>query len=155
MKVQTRFFGEIELVEDKIITFNSGLMGFEQYKEYTIIYDVEEEKEATICWLQSIEEPTLALPVINSYYVMEDYNPTVEDELLKPLGEVNPDNLLILLVLKVPQDVTKMTANLKAPLIINSDTRKGSQIIVENPEYEVNYKVYESMAESGSEKGGK
>ena len=43
-----------------------------------------------ISWLQSLNEPGLALPVINPVLVMEDYNPVVEEELLSGLGELNP-----------------------------------------------------------------
>ena len=77
--------------------------------------------------------------------VMEDYNPIVEDELLKGLGEITEENIVVLLPLTVPQEVTNMTANLKAPIIINADTRKGAQVVVENEEYEIKYKIYDIL----------
>ena len=45
MLVKTRYFGEIDLTEDKIVTFEQGIMGFEEYKKYTILYDSDEEKK--------------------------------------------------------------------------------------------------------------
>lgn len=51
---------------------------------------------------------------------------------MKGLGEITEENIVILLLLTVPQDATQMTANLKAPIIINADTRKGAQVVVEN-----------------------
>lgn len=143
MLIQTKFFGEINLTDEKIITLDRGLMGFENYKKYTILYDCEKEGGANISWFQSVEEPGLALPVINPLLVKEDYNPVVEDELLKPLGEINEENLVILLTMTVPSDIKEMSVNLKAPIIINADTRKGAQIIVENEDYEVKYKIYD------------
>ena len=92
-----------------------------------------------------IEEPGLAFPVINPLVVKEDYNPVVEDELLKGLGEITEENIVILLLLTVPQDAIQMTANLKAPIIINADTRKGAQVVVENEEYEIKYKIYDIL----------
>lgn len=145
MQITTKHFGEIELGEDKIITFDSGIMGFEDYKQYTLLFDIETGEKPIISWLQSIEEPTLAIPVINPLYVKEDYNPTVEDEMLNPLGELTDDNLLILSTVTVPSDLTNMTANLKAPFLINSDSRKGCQIIVENSDYPVKYNIYEAI----------
>lgn len=153
MIVQTKHFGEIDLSEDKIITFENGLVGFEEFKKFTLLYDSEKESRANISWLQSLEEKTLALPVINPFLVKEDYNPIVEDELLKPLGELTDDNVAILLVMTIPTDIKKMTVNLKAPLIINSDSRKGCQLIVENQEYPIRYYMYEDFQSIKEKKG--
>lgn len=147
MLVQTKYFGEIDLTEEKIITLDKGLMGFDEYKKYTILYDSEKEEGTNIMWFQSVDNPTLALPMINPLLVKEDYNPVVEDELLSDLGEINEENLVILVTMTVPADVKNMSVNLKAPVIINADTRKGAQIIVENQDYEVKYKVYEVLKE--------
>ena len=146
MLIKTKFFGEVDLPEEKIITFDRGLIGLTDYKKFTILYDCEKE-ESNVSWLQCVEEPTLALPVIKPWIVKEDYNPVVEDELLNHLGELTEDNLVLLLTMTVPTDIKQMSVNLKAPIIINADTRKGSQIICENQDYEVKYKVYDVLKE--------
>lgn len=154
MLVKTKYFGEIDLSEDKVITFDNGIMGFEKYKRYTLLFDEEEKEEAVIMWLQSLDEETLALPVINPLYVDENYNPQVDDELLAPLEKLTEENLCVLITLTVPSDPKEMTANLKAPLIINSDIRKGCQLIVENKEYEIRYKAFEAIRRIRQMKGG-
>ena len=151
MLVKTRYFGEIDLTEDKILTFDNGILGFEDYKKYTLLFNNEDGKGTTISWLQSLDEEGLAIPVINPLLVKEDYDPIVEDEWLVALGELNDDNILVLLSMTIPSDLTKMTANLKAPFIINSDTRKGCQIIVENKDYEIKYNVYEALKKKKGE----
>ena len=103
--------------------------------------------------MQSLDVPELALPVISPLSVMADYNPIVEDEVLQPLGELTEENIIILLTLSVPSDITKMSANLKAPLIINADTKKGCQIIAENPDYVVKYNIYEQAKKCKEAKG--
>jgi flagellar assembly factor FliW len=153
MLVNTKFFGEVDLGEDKIITFEQGIMGFLDFKRYTILYDIEEGNSPSISWLQSLDEPTLALPVINPLLVKKDYNPIIEDEVLKSLGELGDENLVVLLSLTVPSEPTKVSVNLKAPFIINSDTKKGIQIIVENADYEVKYNVYDAIKKFKEEKG--
>lgn len=155
MIIKTKHFGEIDLDENKVITFEHGIMGFEEYKRYTILYDLEEGDKTTISWLQSLDESGLALPVINPLSIKPDYNPTVEDEVLKPIGDITDENLLILLTINVPADRTKISANLKAPFVINSDTRKGCQIIVENKDYEVKYNIYDIVQKLKEEKGEK
>lgn len=153
MLIQTKHFGEIDLDENKVITFENGILGFEDFKRYTILYDSETEERSPISWLQSLDEVTLALPVISPLIISPEYNPTVEDELIAPLGELTEANLVLFVTLTVPSDITKVTSNLKAPIIINSDTKKGCQVIAENPEYEVKHNVYTSFMKYKKEKG--
>lgn len=153
MLVKTRHFGEIDLDEEKVLTFEDGLIGFEDCKRYTILYNNEEGGNNTISWLQSLDVPELSLPVISPLSVLADYNPIVEDEVLLPLGELTEENVIILLTLSVPADITKMSANLKAPLVINADTKKGCQIIAENPDYVVKYNIYEQAKKLKEAKG--
>ena len=143
MLIKTRYFGEIDVDNTKIITFEDGLIGFENLKQFTLIYNNESESSGTITWLQSLDEPLVAFPALSPFYVMTDYNPIVEDEVLDSLGQLTEENTAIFLTLTVPSDITKMTTNLKAPIIINVDTKKGCQVIAENPDYVVKYNIYD------------
>lgn len=145
MRVQTKFFGEVELDDNKVIEFPNGIIGFEDFKKFAILYDIEDDRDTKISWLQSLEEPTLALPVVDPLAVTTEYAPMIEDELLKPLGDPADEDLLFLLVMTVPSDMTKVTANMKAPVIISTEERKGVQLIVDNADYPVKYNVYESV----------
>ncbi len=143
MQIESRIFGSIEIDEDKIITIPDGIMGFEQYTGYTLAYDSEKESKNGIMWLQSIEEPSLAFPVMDPALIIEDYSPMIEDEWLAPIGHFESDDELCLFnILTVPSDIENMTINLKAPLIINTNTKKGCQLIVNN-DYSVRYKIYD------------
>lgn len=153
MIIKTKVFGEIDLDESKIITFEKGILGFEDFKQFTLLYDLEEEYRSHISWLQCVEEPSLALPVVAPFVVKPDYNPTVEDELLKGLGNLNTENLVVLLTLTVPKDLENMSVNLKAPIIINSEEKKGIQVIADNNDYEIKYKVYDIIRKMKDEKG--
>ena len=145
MRVQTKFFGEVELDDNKVIEFPNGIIGFEDFKKFAIIYDIEDDRDTKISWLQSLEEPTLALLVVDPLAVTTEYAPMIEDELLKPLGNPADEDLLFLLVMTVPSDMTKVTANMKAPVIISTEERKGVQLIVDNADYPVKFNVYESV----------
>lgn len=155
MLVNTRHFGEIDLDESKIIYFENGILGFENFKEYTLLYDDVEGERPDISWLQSLEEPSLAIPVVSPFLVKPDYNPEVEDELLKSVGQLDEENIVVLISITVMADVENITANLKAPFIINSDLRKGAQIIIENAEYEVKYRFYDQLQAHKAAKEGK
>ena len=143
MQITTRFFGDIEIDDQKILHFEEGLIGFENLKKFTLIYNSEEENSKSIIWLQSLDEPMVAFPMINPFHVMTDYNPIINDEVLDSLGELKEENTALFLTLTVPADITKMTTNLKAPIIINAETKKGCQVIEENPDYVIKYNIYD------------
>ena len=125
MQVKTKWFGTLEIGEDKIITFQKGLIGLDKFKKYTIVYNTEKSDTATIMWLQSIEDENIAIPVMNPELFMTDYDPIIEDALLESLGDIETAELIVLVTLTVPSDIIKMTSNLKAPIIINSDNLKA------------------------------
>ncbi len=148
MIINTRLFNEVTVDEDKTIVFDCGIIGFPELQRFVLIHD-EEKSDGGIRWLQSVEEPQFALPVIDPLAVKPDYNPQVEDEMLKRLGKFEEDDLLVLTTITVPSDITKMTINLKAPLVINSTTRKACQIIVED--YEIKFPIYEILKKNKKE----
>ena len=145
MRVNTRLFGEIEIADEKIITFPNGIIGFPDMKKFTMIYDEEQGTSAGIRWLQSMDEPAFAMPVMDPLVVKADYNPEVDDEILKNIGTLTPDNTLVLVTVTVPSDLTKMSVNLQGPIIINVDERKACQVIVDTAEYPVKYPIYDIL----------
>lgn len=153
MLVKTRFFGEVDIEDEKILTFDNGIMGFEDMKRWTLIYDIEKGSEGPISWFQSLDMAELALPVINPYTVTAVYEPVVEDELLKPLGEFKDEELVTLLTITIPsEDPSKTTANFRAPILINPVNRKGIQVIVNNEDYPIKFSIYESVQRMKAEK---
>lgn len=145
MKINTRIFGEVEIADDKIITFDNGIIGFPDLKRFTLLHDEEKGTNAGISFLQSLDEPGFAMPVMDPLIVKPDYDPEVDDELLASAGELTAQNILVLVTVTVPSDITKMTVNLQGPLIINVDERKACQIILDGGEYPVKYPIYDIL----------
>lgn len=144
MQIKTKVFGEIIIDDDKIIHFPNGIIGFPDLTEFTLVHD-EEKGTDSIHWLQSLQEPAFAMPVMDPLIVCPDYNPEADDELFNILGEIKPDELLVLVTVTVPSDLTKMSVNLKGPIIINVSEKKALQIIVEGDEYQVKFPVYDIL----------
>lgn len=144
MKINTKAFGEVEIADDKVINFPAGIIGFPELTDFALLHD-EEKGAGAIHWLQSVQEPGFAMPVIDPLVVMPEYNPQVEDELLRNIGELVEGELLVLVTVTVPSDLTKMTVNLKGPVIINTTERKACQIIVEGEDYRVKYPIYDIL----------
>ena len=145
MVAETKFFGTIDIEDDKIIHFPMGIIGFENLKNFALIYDSDREERSNISWLQSMEEPLMVMPVINPMDITESYTPIIEDELIKNIGNPADADLLILVSMSIPSDLTKMTANLMAPFIINTVERKAMQVIVNNEDYPIKYNVYDAI----------
>ncbi len=144
MRVETRLFNTIEIDDDKIIHFPGGIVGFPDLTDFALIHD-EEKGPNAIRWMQSLQETNFAMPVIDPLLVLPEYNPVIEDELLKSLGELDVDNTLVLVTITVPSDIEKMTVNLQAPFVINADNRKACQVIVDADKYPVRFPIYDIL----------
>ena len=144
MNIKTKNFGEITIADEKLIEFPSGIIGFSDLTKFALIHD-KEKGAGGIHWLQSLQEPSFAMPVMDPLLIKEDYNPVVNDDLLIPIGEIVPEELLVLVTVTVPHDLTKMSVNLCGPIVINSATRKAVQIIVEGEDYRIKYPIYDIL----------
>ena len=146
VEVNTRVFGKIAVEEDKIIRFESGILGFPDLKDFTLIYNLEKGTESGIKWLQSIQEPSFAIPVMNPELVMPGYEPKFPQDLLAPLGvDIEKEELLMLVTVTVPKEIEKTTVNLRAPIIINANTCKAVQLINDDENYSIKHAIYDSL----------
>lgn len=152
MQIKTRVFGEVTIDDEKIIHFPGGIIGFPDLQDFTLIHD-EDKGTDTIHWLQSLQEPAFAMPVMDPLIVCPDYNPEVDDELLKNIGELLPDECLVMVTVTVPKEIEKMTVNLKGPIIINAAERKAAQVIVEGDEYVVKFPIYDILKQNKKKAG--
>lgn len=143
MTIETKLFGKIEVDDDKLISFPQGIIGFPDLKEFMLIHDGE--NAGSIRWMQSVQEPAFAMPVVDPLAIIPEYNPDIEDELLKPLGGITPENMLVLVTITVPKEIENMTVNLKGPIIINSETLKAAQLIIDDDKYQVKFPIYEIL----------
>ncbi len=151
MTIETKLFGSIDVDDSKLISFPQGIIGFPDLKDFLLVHDGE--GESNVKWMQSVQEPAFAMPVVDPLMIIPDYNPDIEDELLKPLGDITPENMLVLVTITVPKEIEKMTVNLKGPIVINSETRKAGQLIIDDDKYMVKFPIYEIL-KAAKEKAG-
>lgn len=143
MKLRTKHFGEIDYDSQLVITFDEGLPGFPDNRKFIIL--LENAREDTFCWLQSVDDGQLAFALINIYQVKPDYNPLVSPEEIESLGSVEGNNLMIYNVVVIPDDIKQMRANLRAPIVINTTTKKGKQVVLDNEEYQLKYRIFDDV----------
>ena len=133
MLLNTRHFGEINIDESKILTFPDGIPGFEELTKYIILQNPD--KDIPFHWLQSIEEGDLAFVIINPFIFKPDYDFEIPQNIIEKLEIEAPEDVTIFSIVIVPEDIKKMTANLQAPLIINTKNHKGKQIILDDEKH--------------------
>jgi flagellar assembly factor FliW len=152
MKAETRLFGTIDIADEKIILLENGMIGLPEMRQFALIFDEEKKKERQkqLMWLQSMDDPQTAFPVIQPELVKPDYAPNVSEELLAPLGEMADEDVFILVTVTAMPKKEDTSVNLKAPVIINTRNKKGIQVIVED-DYPVKYKLSEANKEKAGE----
>lgn len=142
MKLMTSNFGEIEVDQNQVITFEDGLPGFENLKQFTIIYD---EENGLFSFMQSLEEDNICFTLINSLDIIKNYSFEVDDQLIAGLGPMGDKGLALYSIVVIPDNFENITANLLAPIIINMDTMKGMQVILNEENYQVKHPIYDYL----------
>ena len=148
LKVYTSRFGEIEVDEKKVVHFENGIPAFEQEHEFVILpYD----EESPYYFMQSIKSPDLAFLLTIPFLFFNDYNFEIDDATVKELGIKNPQNLFYYTMVTIPNgSIRYMTANLLAPIVLNSETMKAKQVVLEKSNYTTKHRLFpESAAKEG------
>ena len=147
MQLKTKHFGEIEYDPERVITFPNGLPGFPESRRFLLMS--EEASEDTFFWLQSADEWDVAFTLMDVYQVLPDYDPLVEPEELKELGDISGSPLDIYNIVVIPEDARQMRVNLKAPVVINIETGLGKQVICANEDYPIRYMIIDELERAG------
>lgn len=132
MKIQTKYLSEMEIVEDKIIHFPTGLPGFIDETEF-IVLDLPENPVFQI--LQSIKSVNTAFIVTNPYHMYQNYSVDLDDQLLELLEINNDQEVVVLTIVTLKKPFDTSTLNLKAPIIINAASKRGKQYILRSDNY--------------------
>ena len=140
--IPTTKFGKLNINDEDIITFPDGLVGFEKLTIFSI---VDPGDNTLILWLQSLSQSNIAFPIIKPYVFDPKYSIKPFPTDLAILGLNTIDHASIYSVLTIPQEIKEISANLKAPIIINNQTKKGKQIILQNSKLEVRHKIYTQL----------
>ncbi len=138
MEIETTRFGKILIEEDKIITFVRSILGFPSVKRFVLI---PHRKDSPFMWLQSLERPDLAFVVIPPGLFLADYVFDLPDSVQKDLEMERPQQALVLVLVSISRENQKprVTANLLGPIVINTDKRLASQVVLNPNKYPVQF----------------
>lgn len=122
-----------------IIHFEEGILGFEDVKDYLLYH----EDDSNIIWnLQNAADEIPSFIVVDPFAVLTDYSPVFTQPELDYFGETDPENLILLVIAVIKPNLVDSVVNLKAPVVIDANTKKAKQIILENSDYPIRYKLF-------------
>ncbi|MHB8090680.1 MAG: flagellar assembly protein FliW [Syntrophales bacterium] len=147
MKINTTRFGDIDVNEAEFIVMKGAILGFEQLKRFVLLQNNE---KTYLWWLQSVDDPAVAFVVVNPLPVKPDYAPAFTEGDLELLDIKEDKDIAILAIVTVRSNPLKITANLRAPILINAEKRTASQVVLGNSDYPIQYDLADVNEHEGS-----
>ncbi len=125
MQVRTTRFGDVDIAEDRVITFPKGLLGFSSHCRFCLL---EPADDACFFWLQSLDDPNLAFVVTDPSFFVPDYSVPIRSEQMEELNLARLEDAQVFVIVNKVE--TTLTGNLQGPLVINTLTRTGEQLVL-------------------------
>lgn len=140
MKIQTKYHGELDVTE--LLQFEKGIPGFPDEKKFTLI-PLSDDGVFTV--LQSVETPQLAFILSSPFNFFKEYDFQLEDSVVEELNLESEEDVVVYSILTVQDPFEKTTANLQAPVIINSKNSKAKQVILHTFDYKTKHPIFEKV----------
>ncbi len=141
LTVQTANFGEIEVPVESVIHFSEGIPGFPKIHNFAIL---EFEHLKPFQYLQSLDDPPIALLVTNPFLFDPKYRVDLEDSDMEDLSAKETQDVSVYAVATIPANPSEATLNLMAPILINPKHRRGKQIILLDSQYPMRFPLFGS-----------
>lgn len=139
LKVKTSRFGEIEVPAEQVVTLPNGVVGFSHLHRYVLL---KHREGSPFHWLQSLDEPSLAFVVMSPLLFDPQYEFTLGKAETQLLGVDDPEQIQVWVLVTIPHGAPeRMTANLKAPLVVNLATGLAAQVILDDPRYPLRHPI--------------
>ena len=130
MMITTSRFGRLDVDEDRLITFEDGILGFPEQREYALVQTGE---GSGFYWLQSVSTTDLAFVVCDPRLFVTDYEVPVKLQDLEVIGLDNPENSQVFVIVNKVGDL--LTGNFQGPLVVNVLNRKARQLVLSDKRY--------------------
>ncbi len=142
IKINTKRFGEMEFPEESMVRVLGGLIGLSGYENFVII---RYQDDSPFYWLQCVDDPELALVMIDPHIFKPDYDPPIPLSLNAELDVQAPGELSVFVIVTIPAgDPGAMTANLLGPVAVNPRSRRAKQLVLDDRLYSHRYRVIEA-----------
>ena len=136
MHVQTTRFGTVEVGDDRLIDFPTGLLGFSSFTRFALL---QPDDDGVFYWLQSVDSPDLAFVVTDPSRWCEDYEASVRREHMDLLDLEQVEDARVFVIVNKYDD--SLTANLQGPLVVNLRNRRGIQIVLSDQRWTTRWEI--------------
>lgn len=135
--------GEIQVPETHLVTIRDGLFGFDGKERFAVLPQAD-SAESPFLWLQSLDDAELAFLCLDPRFFRPGYLPRLSRDDWETL-ETKPEEAILLTLVVVPEDPREMTANLLGPIVISPATRRGRQVVSQDPSHGVRHRILEEL----------
>lgn len=147
MRLSTPRFGEVNYTDKDIITFPEGIIGLESNLRYLILRPPESKP---FLWLQSVDDPQVALPVIPPDLLIPDYQVDLTAQLKAALQVDKNEKVDLYCIVYSEKEPKSTTVNLLTPIVVNSAKRLACQVMVEKKPYTSRHNLFELLSQAKS-----
>jgi len=140
--IKTGSFGQLTVSDEEIIKIPQGLFGFPEYTEFCL---VDPGEDTLILWLVSLQNPEIAFAMLEPKIFKPDYTARLSATELRELKLSTVNNSAVFTILTIPADITQMTANLKAPVVLNLREKIGRQVVLQENEYNIKHPMFKEL----------
>jgi len=143
MNITGTRFGNIEYTVEELIHLPAGLVGFGHLRQFLL---VQHRDNSPFRWLQSVDEPGIAFLVTSPWNYEPTYEPLLAEEDVQAIGMTAETVTQVLTTVNLPnRDLTLMTLNLAAPIVINVEKQVGKQVLLEGQAYNMRHRVFREV----------
>ncbi len=153
MIVESERFGTVDIDDADLIQFPAGIIGFPGEHHFVMI---QTRESALVGWLQSVTSAWFALPVVSIDVLEIDITHFDLTDIAKQAGLAGrEESLAVMCVLNVSA-LAGATVNLVAPIVVDSETRIGAQILLDATKYSTQeaFRVRPEAQEGAEAAGG-
>ncbi len=146
--IQTVKFGALEVLQENVIHFDEGILGFPRNHRFAL---VELDELTPFQYLQALDDPPIALLIINPFLLHPAYQFQLGESDMDDLQTDRPENVAVYSVATIPENPAEATINLMAPVLINMEKRRGKQVVLLHAEYPMRHPVFSSGSHGDAE----
>ncbi len=140
--IQTTRFGQVQFQSEDLLAFPEGILGFSDLQKFVLLDDPNDE---IFAWLQSCEEPAIAFPVLEPELFSESYKISLAKNDLEALKMTSLNESRLFCIVTIPDDPTQMTANMKAPIVLNIQKRMGRQCVLQENHLAIREPIFSKL----------
>lgn len=131
-------FGELNYRNDDVIHLPEGLVGMPHLRNWLIL---DMGDDVPLKWFQSLDRGDFGFPVTQPWFFHDDYEVQVAKPVRDRLRTARVEDLTTLIITTVHPGGEKLTGNLLAPLVVDTETRQGAQLTLDDGRFEMRQEI--------------